>query len=490
MPDGNNPPLYILDGIAGIGKSTVAITVAQCAAHPKLNSLGATFFFSRDQEDRKRSLGFVHTIAHQLACYDATYGKAITGAITSKPEALDKVLTQQFNLLVAEPLSPLLRQRIAPLILVFDALDECIEPDASAILSLIISSISQLPNIKVFLTTRPERQLRSKYMAVLDANVFHLQEIEDFVVEKDISLYLDHCLSPAKIQEALGDAYDSFWQPTAEDKAKLAKLAGKLFIFASTAVKFILDEQHLDPKGQLAHLLDLQSDNLGPLFQLGGLYLLVLKSAKPAENAEQWLSKFSTIVGAILVLQAPLSLMVLAKLLDLPDTIIRSTLANLHSILAPVGESSAFTYKVHHKSFPDYITSFSCPSEFRILEKDHHLELSKYCLKVMNKQLQFNICQVPSQDQYQDLGDLLRGYLNMDYISKELQYGVCNWAYHLSKVEEMDTTLTGQLEVFLKEHLMHWMEVLAYINQLDLAHMALKETANKMVGEIYSAKIK
>ncbi|RXW18637.1 hypothetical protein EST38_g7217 [Candolleomyces aberdarensis] len=102
--DGHNPPLYILDGIAGIGKSTVAITVAQRAADPEINCLGATFFFSRDQEDRKKSLGFVHTIAYQLAHYHASYGKAIAAAITSNPEALDKVLTQQFNLLVAKPL--------------------------------------------------------------------------------------------------------------------------------------------------------------------------------------------------------------------------------------------------------------------------------------------------------------------------------------------------------------------------------------------------
>ncbi|RXW12600.1 hypothetical protein EST38_g13254 [Candolleomyces aberdarensis] len=102
--DGHNPPLYILDGIAGIGKSTVAITVAQRAAEPTINCLGATFFFSRDQEDRKTSLGFVHTIAYQLARYHASYGKAIAAAITSNPEALDKVLTQQFNLLVAKPL--------------------------------------------------------------------------------------------------------------------------------------------------------------------------------------------------------------------------------------------------------------------------------------------------------------------------------------------------------------------------------------------------
>ncbi|KAJ2923886.1 hypothetical protein H1R20_g13208, partial [Candolleomyces eurysporus] len=312
--NGHNPPLYVLDGIAGIGKSTVAITVAHRAA--VINSLGATFIFSRDQEDRKKSSGFVHTIAHQLARYHASYGKAIAAAITSNPEALDKVLAQQFSLLVAKPLCPLLEQRATPLVLVFDALDECVEPDGSAVLELIIASVSQLPNVKVFLTTRPELGLRSKYMGTKNANVFHLQEIEDLIAEKDISLYVDYCLSPLKIQEALGDAYDPVRQPTAEDKAKLAKLSGKLFIYASTAIKFTLDRQHLDPKGQLEHLLNLQSDSSSPLSQLGGLYLYVLKSAKPAENAKSWLSRFKTIVGAILVLQTPLSLTALSGLLD------------------------------------------------------------------------------------------------------------------------------------------------------------------------------
>ncbi|RXW12558.1 hypothetical protein EST38_g13297, partial [Candolleomyces aberdarensis] len=151
VSDGHNPPVYVLDGIAGVGKSTVAITVAQRAAG--INSLGATFFFSQDQDDRKKSVGFVHTIAYQLAHYDASYGSAIAAAMTSNPEALDKVLTQQFNLLVAKPLSPLLKQRATPLVLVFDALDECVEPDASAILDLILSLVPQLPNIKVFLTS-------------------------------------------------------------------------------------------------------------------------------------------------------------------------------------------------------------------------------------------------------------------------------------------------------------------------------------------------
>jgi hypothetical protein len=154
-----------------------------------------------------------------------------------------------------------------------------------------------------------------------------------------------------------------------------------------------------------------------------------------------------------------------------------------------LGEGSALTYKVHHKSFPDYITSPSCPSEFQIQEKDHHLEVSKYCLELMNEQLEFNICQVPLQDQYQDLDDLLKGGLSIDHIPKELHYAVCYWADHLGKLEEMDSTLQGLLEAFATEHLMHWIEILAYINQLDIAHSALKRAATILVCLIYSIAI-
>jgi hypothetical protein len=462
----------------------VAITVAQRASG--INSLGASFFFSRDEEDRKKSSSFVHTIAYQLARYDETYGKAIAIAINNHPDALGKVLNQQFNLLVAKPLFQLLSKRATPLILVFDALDECAEPDGSVVLKLVISSISQLPNVKVFLTARPELRLRSNYMDTPDAKVFHLQEIEDFVVEQDIALYVDFSLSPANIQKVLGDAYDPTWQPTKEAKTKLVQKSGRLFIFASTAIKFILDTNQLDPEGQLSMLLTRQPNSSNDLYELDDLYLYILNSAKPQRNADSWLDRFRKIVGAILVLQTPLPAFALAKLLDQAPNSIKSTLANLHSILAPLDKGSALIYKVHHKSFPDYITGAFCPSEFQIVEKEHHLHLSTHCLQIMKQQLKFNICQVPvpSQDQYKDLDDLLQQGLSTEHISEELKYAACYWADHLGKVQEIDPDLIGTLEAFSQEHLMHWFEVLAYIGQLDVAHGALKKALSILVCQI------
>jgi hypothetical protein len=470
----SSPPIYVLDGIAGVGKSTVAITVAQRAAG--INSLGATFFFSRDQDDRRKAQGFVHTIAYQLARYDASYGAAIATAINGNPEALDKVLTQQFSLLVAKPLFLLLEQRETPLVLVFDALDECVEPDASEILKLILSSVSQLPNTKVFLTTRPEFGLRSKYIGTPEASVFHLQEIEELIVERDISLYVDHSLSSEKIQEALGDVYISKWEPAPEAKEKLVQMSGKLFIFASTAMKFILDKYQLDPEGQLDHLLSLKSTSDTSLSELGDLYAAILLSAKPPRNPEAWLERFQKIVGAICVLQTPLSTSALSKLLGeaMSEKTLKATLAHLHSVLAPSDEGSTLTYKVHHKSFPDYITSPSCLPEFQVSEEEHHFHLTKYCLQVMNKELRFNICQVPEPSHYKDLADLVKEGLTTDCISAELKYAVFFWANHLGKLKEFDSELNYLLDEFAKKHVIHWLEVLSYTEQLDQAYQALR----------------
>jgi hypothetical protein len=262
-------------------------------------------------------------------------------------------------------------------------------------------------------------------------------------------------------------------------------MSGKLFIFASTAIKFVLDTCHLDPEGQLNLLLTLQSTGESSLSDLDDLYSCILQSAKPSKHAEVWLGRFKKLVGAILVLQTPLPASILANLLDEADSALKAALGNLHSVLAPQSGVSGSIYKVHHKSFPDFIMGPSCPSEFQIKESEHHEDLAKHCLEVMNRQLKYNICQVPvpSEDQFKDLDDLLKKGLQIGHISEELQYAACYWANHLSRVQNMDSSCVDLLEAFSKEHLMHWLETLAYIKQLDIAHIALKKALDFLVSQ-------
>src|SRR5260221_8081189 len=67
ISESGNPiePIYWINGIAGIGKSTIARTVAEDEGRRKC--LGASFFFSHQEKDLSDPKLFIPTIAHQLA---------------------------------------------------------------------------------------------------------------------------------------------------------------------------------------------------------------------------------------------------------------------------------------------------------------------------------------------------------------------------------------------------------------------------------------
>src|ERR1700760_2895260 len=72
---GERPQMYLLSGLAGIGKSTVAFTIADRAK--TAGRLGASFFFSRDEADRSNAKRFFTTIAFQLCLYNEEFAHAI-----------------------------------------------------------------------------------------------------------------------------------------------------------------------------------------------------------------------------------------------------------------------------------------------------------------------------------------------------------------------------------------------------------------------------
>ena len=71
---GGGSPIFWLDGISGIGKSTVAKTMAEFAEEQKI--LGASFFSRTD--GRTNLAVFFNTIAYQLAIVFPAFNKALT----------------------------------------------------------------------------------------------------------------------------------------------------------------------------------------------------------------------------------------------------------------------------------------------------------------------------------------------------------------------------------------------------------------------------
>ena len=282
------------------------------------------------------------------------------------------------------------------------------------------------------------------------------------------------------------------WQPTEEEKKILVGMSGKLFIIASTAAAFILDAKRLAPAKQLATLINgvSQEDFSGSkrTTVMDGVYMQILRAARPNPVGD-WIEEYQTFVGTIVLLHEPLPLEALAGLIDVGVNNIIGALSNLHSLLAPSGKGR--TFRIHHKSFPDFITNPDrCDLDFHIDPRVRHLQIARYCLHMMDRSLQFNMCCLERGDWHQDRLDLRDRAHHC--IPRHLSYACTYWASHLvsglSGDAEFDEQVATLLEHFAAEHLLTWLEVLSAIGRMDTAYHNLNTVYAIMVRDDYTKR--
>ncbi|KAH6916473.1 hypothetical protein BKA70DRAFT_1395992 [Coprinopsis sp. MPI-PUGE-AT-0042] len=448
-------PIFILDGIAGIGKSTIVKTV--CAQAASEQSLAASWFFSRNEQDRKTTRGFVRTLAYQLASYHPVLRDRISQVLKAQPDILQKAIRMQFEALIHEPLRDVLKNQSETHTISIDAIDECNLNEAVELLSVLLTTIPQHPSLRLLVTCRPERPFRLLLQKHRGPRVFHLHEIENSVAQADIRLYINYCLSPAQIDEALPDLLPPPWRASPEEKEALVQMAGKLFIVASTAINFVLDPQRLAPAKQMARLLDVRTGAGLAGSSMDRLYIQILCAAVP-EPVDDWFDDYQTVI-------------VFGVALDMdPNGIVR-TLSHLHSLIAPTRDSEAF--HVHHKSFPDFVTDKSrcaVDSRFFIEASARHMHLAQNCLRIMTQMLKQNICELPHSEWDVEASRLPSG--TKDRIPPELAYACAYWILHIQEGLPRllgSDNIIGQLTTFVDQHLLAWLEVLAWTGRFDTA---------------------
>jgi hypothetical protein len=349
----NGKHIFWLNGMAGTGKSTIARTVAQSFADQ--GQLGASFFFKRGDQDRGNASRFFTTIARDLVAHIPGLTSGIRKAIDDDPSISKKVLRDQFEKLI---LQPLLEIKQAPptalgLVVIIDALDECErDGDVRTILHLLsrLKDLRPVP-LRVFVTSRPELPIRLGFREMSDVMYqdLVLHEVRKETIEHDIALFLEHELREIREQRLLSPDW-----PSKDQIQALVEMALPLFIFAATACRFIGDTRD-NPKRRLDIVLQYQTAT--QVSKLDRTYLPILNQLFDDEDEtdkERRTSEFREIVGAIVVLAAPLSIISIASLLDIPREDIRCRMDLLHSVLSiPVKEDMPI--RLLHPSFRDFL---------------------------------------------------------------------------------------------------------------------------------------
>ena len=437
--------------------------------------LGASFFCSRDFADRSNLQAIFPTLAVQLAYQYQLFRDKLLQVLKTGPDVAKESLCSQMEKLIVGPL----KATAIPTLIVIDALDECKDEEpASAILSILSHYVNEIPNVKFFITGRPEPRIRTGFRLKLllpITEVFKLHEVKPEAVNNDIKLFFQ-----AKLTELAKERSDCTltedWPSPSEINILCEKAAG-FFIYAATAIKFIMST-NCTPTQQLNYIISLpQSTSHEGRSGIDLLYIQVLKQSVSGVGAdcEKLCSHFRTVVGAVVLVFNPLSVKALTDLLKVPG--ISTALRSLHSLLL-VPTSTVAPVCVFHKSFPDFLTDpRRCTDhQFFIDPSIHHGEILLSCLNLMKKQLKKNICEL---DDHVILSEIEGppGH-QKDHIGDGLEYACCFWTKHLLRVSGSSLgvqEVQEAIEKFFTTSLPFWIEVLSLVGKLDFGVYALND---------------
>lgn len=479
--------IFWLSGLAGTGKSTIARTVAR--RYHDRQRLAASFFFSRGGGDVGHAGKFVTSIAVQLAHSVPAVRQHISDAVAKRSDIVSQSLRDQWQHLVLRPLSMLHQAAPEPetYMIVVDALDECdSDSDIRIIVQLLAEARLSLTGVRlrVFLTSRPEVPIRhgSGQVADTEHKDVVLHNISPSIVDHDIATFLEHHLKAIAKECDQADGW-----PGVETIGLLVQSACGLFIWAATACRFIQEGEQFVTDRLRAVLKgrstadssspkdSLSSEDSGtderfeilPEQRLDSIYLTVLKSPVRRYQEQERKKLYAVVretIGAIVLLQSPLSASSLARLLRVPAEDVHRTLYKLHSIV-DVSQDPSRPVRLHHPSFRDFLLDKKrCGDDsFWVDEKSSHEKLAFRCIELMSG------CSGLRQDMRSlSKPETLRSDVEDERVASsippELQYACRYWVQHFERSQQ-NIADGGAVHVFLQTHLLHWLEAMSLLGE-------------------------
>jgi WD40 repeat protein len=459
--------------MAGTGKSTISRTVAQSFADEGI--LGASFFFKRGERDRGDAARLFTTLAAQLAAKVPVLAAYIKAAVDADPAVTGKALKEQFTKLILQPLGNLesIPNKMKRIVLVIDALDECGRDDDIRVIIHLLSQVKTLTSasLKAFVTSRPELPIRLGFSDIKGKyENLVLHEIPKPIIEHDITVYLEDKLVKIKKEYnnsvVHGRQLDSSWPGQTTIKT-LVDMAIPLFIFAATVCRFIGERRCGGPDQQLIKILKHQTRSQQS--KLDATYLPILEQqviGLTDSEKRDLIDDFRKVVGSIVLLAEPLPASLLAILIGVPGFVVDARLDLLHSVLSIPSDASS-SVRLFHLSFRDFLVD---PDKrginpFWIDEKAAHERIAIRCLELLSSSghLRRDICNLNEPG-------VARSDVDPAVVESSLpahvRYACLNWVYH---IEQSSTRLTDshQAYLFLKRHLLHWLEALSLLGKIS-----------------------
>ena len=383
-----------------------------------------------------------------------------------------KVLREQMEKLLLEPLSTATEKPESPPLIVLDALDEC---DDEGLVSELVTLIALLPRktplpLRLLITSRSEPWLQAQFHQP-DISALTLSlEIHAFSAEDDIRSFL---------HRALDDTYNQHFQvmkhisrpwPSSDELERIVSKAGGLFIFALTVAKFVGDKMHNPVERLQAILEDDATVSTGSAYaDLDSLYRDAISVFPDPDIAR-------LVLGVVYCMAIPLSIPALHRLLQRPDVDARIIIPALSSVLL-ASEDGKQPIQFYHASFRDFLIDPRRSQKYAINPEAYHRLMAQLCFETMSNSLRQDMCGIgdpaTANCEVPDIAERRQAAFD-----ESLLYACRFWSSHLAQLPSdsvVSETLLNALKRFSTTVLLCWIETLSLFGELESAVVMLRE---------------
>lgn len=488
-----------LHGMAGTGKTSIALTVANALNERQpftdgsgtLNTafLGASFFFKQGDSTRNSTKAFFPTLARCLAEAFPDLKTHIVGEVKRSLAIGSKAPQQQIRQPITKPLSTLGGRLFLPvrLIVVVDAIDECLKrSEADELLSMLVvlQELHQV-QLRLLITSRLEAHIRQSFdrLPKILYRSCILDKVEPYTdggeVKDDISLYLTHMLDSIAAKNGIERGWIS-----QDDIKRLSHKADGLFIYAATACRYLDAEDFVDVEARQERLDQIFQDERTmdtPQQRIDEIYTKVLSLPKFEKSSPQTkqriYSRIGKLLGVIVVLFEPLPVPSVQKLLPINEEPVDILLNLLRSILN-VPQDDSRPIGLARLSFRDFILNEDRTRQlhFQVNEFTMHRRVLERCLEILSSSLRQDICNLVQPGKLSS--EVPQGEVAKN-IPQYLRYACRYWVDHLAKLEnncrvEVGLRDGGEIHKFLQETFLFWLEAMSLIRETPTAILTLE----------------
>jgi len=472
-----------ISGMAGTGKTSIALSLCDMLKDEPTVLLGGTFFFSRVASSIKRSIAryVVSTLATVLVRNEPACEEALVAELKKDPDFYTKTIKYQIENLLIKPLNslepidtaeskesqktseslepqesqkPPERQKLPDspntfkrqIVFAIDGLDQCKDEKQLRELVHTLADFKCRVPVKFLVTARPDPRIRKirVHRSCLHPR-FELYSMDLALVTADIQHYIETEFenSPAAPE----------WY-TDRDPAELAEKAGGVFAFAAATVKHVLSAK--DGFIRAKRVREVKELKAKGLMGLNEMYAFILARTTALSSSDR--DRVRLILAAIIASRTPQQVKTLAELLDLSPLKIRRVLVDLQAVVFVPEADDAGDLRVLQMAFVDFFFK-SAPEGVRVSESYGHDALARGCLKrLAADDLRFNVSETKSS--YTANPKIEPG------IPRSLRYACIAWPFHIYYSAE-PSTYDSQIDSVLRRKFLFWLELTSQIVEAD-----------------------